>query len=109
MEKSTHISINRKEKNKMEEIIETTENEVMDVITDSDIVEEVAEQTTGTALKVATGIGIGLVAGAALYKFVVTPLIAKIKARKAAKSEEAETNDVVIEEVEEPSDEADDE
>ena len=109
MEKSTHISINRKEKNKMEEIIETTENEVMDVITDGDIVEEVAEQTTGTALKVAAGVGIGLVAGAALYKFVVTPLIAKIKARKAAKSEEAETNDVVIEEVEEPSDETDDE
>ena len=93
----------------MEEIIETTENEVMDVITDGDIVEEVAEQTTGTALKVAAGVGIGLVAGAALYKFVVTPLIAKIKACKAAKSEKAETNDVVIEEVEKPSDETDDE
>ena len=64
----------------MEEIIETTENEVMDVV-----------------------------AGAALYKFVVTPLIAKIKARKAAKSEEAESNDVVIEEVDEPSDKTDDE
>ena len=109
MEKSTHISINRKEKNKMEEIIETTENEVMDVITDSDIVEEVAEKTTGTALKVAAGVGIGLVAGAALYKFVVTPLIAKIKARKAVKSENTESGDVVIEEVDEPSDETDDE
>lgn len=93
----------------MEEIIETTENEVMDVITDSDIVEEVAEKTTGTALKVAAGVGIGLVAGAALYKFVVTPLIAKIKACKAAKSEETETTDVVIEEVEDTSDETDDE
>ena len=61
----------------MEEIIETTENEVMDV--------------------------------AALYKFVVTPLIAKIKARKAAKSENAESGDVVIEEVDEPSDKTDDE
>ena len=93
----------------MEEIIETTENEVMDVITDSDIVEEVAEKTTGTALKVAAGVGIGLVAGAALYKFVVTPLIAKIKARKAAKSEETETTDVIVEEVENTSDETDDE
>lgn len=93
----------------MEEIIETTENEVMDVITDSDIVEEVAEKTTGTALKVAAGVGVGLVAGAALYKFVITPLIAKFKARKTAKSEETETTEVIVEEVEEPSDETDDE
>lgn len=92
----------------MEEIMTTVaENEVMDVITDSDIVEEAVEQTTGSALKVAAGVGIGLAAGMILYKFAVRPLIDRIKARKAVK--QAETNDVEIEEIDDDSDKADNE
>lgn len=79
-----------------------TETEVMDVITDDGVVEEVSEKITGSGLKIAAGVGIGVIAGVILYKYVAVPLIAKIKERKQAKHDESDG--IVIEEVDESQD-----
>ena len=75
-----------------------TETEVMDVI----VVEEVSEKITGRGLKIAAGVGVGVIAGVILYKYVAVPLIAKIKERKQAKHDESDG--IVIEEVDESQD-----
>lgn len=79
-----------------------TETEVMDVITDDGVVEEVSEKITGSGLKIAAGVGVGVIAGVILYKYVAVPLIAKIKERKQAKHDESDG--IVIEEVDESQD-----
>ena len=79
-----------------------TETEVMDVITDDSVVEEVSEKITGSGLKIAAGVGVGVIAGVILYKYVAVPLIAKIKERKQAKHDESDG--IVIEEVDESQD-----
>lgn len=49
-----------------------------------EITEEITEATSGRGLKTAAGIGLAMLAGAIAYKHVVTPMMAKLKARKEA-------------------------
>ena len=57
-------------------------NEIMvneDVI---EVTEEIAVTKSNTGLKIAAGVGLGLIVGAVVYKKVIKPAIAKIKAKK---------------------------
>ena len=60
--------------------IMTTNEEVMDVT------EELAETTSGKALKVIAGVGLVVLAGALVYKYVAKPIGAKVRAAKEAKA-----------------------
>lgn len=60
-----------------------TNEETMDVI-----VETMPEVTSGNGLKIVGAAGLALGLGFVGYKFVVKPVVAKIKAKKKAKAED---------------------
>ena len=59
-----------------EEVIETTE--------------EIAKAGSGKAFKVTVVLGLGVLAGVLAYKYIVKPMVAKIKAEKEQQKIEAE-------------------
>lgn len=71
-------------------------NEIM--TTNEEAIVEVAEEITtadsGKAMKVVAGVGLTVLAGTVIYKFVVKPLVAKAKAKKEAK---AKSEDAIYE------------
>lgn len=56
------------------------------ILDEVEVVEDVVETTTdkisGSGLKIAAGVGVGMIAGVLIYKYVAVPVIAKMKARK---------------------------
>lgn len=72
-----------------EEVIETTE--------------EIAKASSGKAFKVTVGLGLGVLAGVLAYRYIVKPMIAKIKEEKEQQKIEAEGTVVgIVEEDVEP-------
>lgn len=65
---------------------------VNEVITNEEaidaIVETMPEVTSGNGLKIAGATGLALGLGFVCYKFVVKPVVAKIKAKKKAEAED---------------------
>lgn len=59
-----------------EEVIETTE--------------EIANVSSGKAIKIAAGVGVTVLVGFVVYKYVGKPMIAKIKAYRERKATEKE-------------------
>lgn len=55
-----------------------------EILVNDDVIESVEEvvETSGNGLKMAAGVGITAAVGVAAYKWLVKPIIAKIKARK---------------------------
>lgn len=76
--------------------IMTTNEEVIDVVA-----EEIANADSGKAMKAVAGVGLTVLAGAMIYKFVVKPLVAKAKAKK----EEATMFEVIDEDLVDHDDE----
>lgn len=81
--------------------IMTTNEEVIEEVT-----EEIANAGSRKAIKVVAGVGLTVLAGVAIYKFAVKPLIAKAKAKKeaAAKTDLNDYDDYVECDVEETID-----
>lgn len=55
------------------------------IMTDEEVIEttvEITEAGTGKSFKVAAGIGLAVITGMIVYKYVAKPLMAKIKAQK---------------------------
>jgi hypothetical protein len=69
--------------------IMTTNEAVIEEVT-----EEIANADSGKAMKIAAKVGLAVLAGVAIYKFAVKPLVAKAKAKKEAK---ARTEDDIYE------------
>lgn len=62
--------------------------EVMETTT-----EEIDKASSGKEFKVAAGVGLAVLAGVVIYKYVGKPMIAKIKARKEQQIIDAEWED----------------
>ena len=60
------------------------------IMANEDVAVEVVESTTklSKGAKVAIGIGATVLVGGLVYKFVVKPIVKKVKAKKASKQEE---------------------
>lgn len=68
--------------------------EVVENVTEN-VVEEVATTNSGKAAKIAVTLGVVTLGGVLLYKKVIKPVVAKIKAKKeACKVTETETDEV---------------
>ena len=68
-----------------------------EILTNENVV-ETAEEVVETAnsckgMKIAAGVGGAVILGAIAYKFIVKPIIAKVKAEKEMVDTEAETTD----------------
>lgn len=63
------------------------ENENMELL---DVTEETETNESGSAMKVAVGLGLATLVGGVLYKFVAKPLITKLKAKKEQEREAKE-------------------
>lgn len=66
-------------------------NEIMVNEDVMEITEEVTTCTPNKGLKIAAGIGIAALVSAVAYKFVVKPIVAKVKAKKAEKALEEDS------------------
>ena len=62
--------------------------EVMETTT-----EEIVKSSSGKEFKVAAGVGLAVLAGVVIYKYVGKPMIAKIKAKKEQQIIDAEWED----------------
>lgn len=60
-----------------------TNEEVMGVV---DATEEVVTENSGKLAKVCVGVGLAALVGGVIYKFVVKPIVNKIKAKKEEKA-----------------------
>lgn len=80
--------------------METNEmmNEVVSETTET-VMETAADNIPSSTLKVAAGVGIGMIAGVILYKYVAVPIVAKIKEHRNKRLAAIEEDDstVVIE------------
>ena len=72
----------------------TMEVEAMNETTES-MVQEAAKGIPSDVLKIAAGVGVGVIAGVILYKYVAVPLVAKFKARKKT-GKAADENEAVV-------------
>lgn len=70
-----------------EEVIETTE--------------EIATAGSGKGFKVAAGVGLTVLGGFVAYKYVIKPVIAKIKAKKGQQRVNEEVDNVIDLEIDE--------
>ena len=70
-----------------EEVIETTE--------------EIATASSGKGFKVAAGVGLTVLGGFVAYKYVIKPVIAKIKAKKEQQGINEEFDNVIELEIDE--------
>ena len=55
--------------------------------------EEIVKASSGKGFKVAAGVGLAVLAGVVIYKYVGKPMIAKIKAQKEQQVIDAEWED----------------
>lgn len=58
-----------------------------------DTTEEIATASSGKGFKVAAGVGLTVLGGFVAYKYVLKPVIAKIKAKKEQQMIDAEVDD----------------
>ena len=72
----------------------TMEVEAMNETAES-MVQEAAKGISSDVLKIAAGVGVGVIAGVILYKYVAVPLVAKFKARKKT-GKAADENEAVV-------------
>lgn len=65
--------------------------ETMEIMNNEEVIEtteEIVNASSGKGFKVAAGVGLIVFAGVAAYKYVVKPIVAKIKARKEQQEED---------------------
>lgn len=65
--------------------------ETMEIMNNEEVIEtteEIVNASSGKGFKVAAGVGLTVVGGVAAYKYVVKPIMAKIKARKEQQEED---------------------
>lgn len=65
-----------------------------------EVTEEIANAGVSKGFKVAVGIGLTALGGVIAYKYVIKPLVAKIKAKKAQQEINGETIDLPDDEIE---------
>ena len=66
-----------------------------------EVTEEIATAGSGNGIKMAAGIGLVVLGGVAAYKYVIKPMVAKIKAKKEQQRMDAEFDDYEDAEIEE--------
>ena len=76
-------------------------NEIMKNEEVMEATEEIATADSGKGLMVVAGIGLVVLAGGIIYKYVAKPMIAKAKAKKEQKATIIEATDFEVEDVEE--------
>ena len=55
-----------------------------------EVTEEIATASSGNGIKMAAGIGLVVLGGVAAYKYIVKPMVVKIKAKKERQAMEEE-------------------
>ena len=63
--------------------------------------EEIATASSGNGIKMTAGIGLAVLGGVVAYKYIVKPMVAKIKAKKEQQKIDAEFDDFEDAEIEE--------
>ena len=63
--------------------------------------EEIATAGSGNGIKMAAGIGLAVLGGVVAYKYIVKPMVAKIKAKKEQQKIDAEFDDYEDAEIDE--------
>ena len=63
--------------------------------------EEIATAGSGNGIKMAAGIGLAVLGGVVAYKYIVKPMVAKIKAKKEQQKIDAEFDDFEDAEIDE--------
>jgi len=58
-----------------------------------EVTEEIATAGSGNGIKMAAGIGLAVLGGVVTYKYLVKPMVAKIKAKKEQQKIDAEFDD----------------
>lgn len=65
--------------------------ETMEIMNNEEVIEtteEIVNASSGKGFKVAAGVGLAVFAGVATYKYVVKPIMAKIKTKKEQQGED---------------------
>ena len=65
-------------------------NEIMANEEVIEVTEEIATASSGNGIKMAAGIGLVVLGGVAAYKYIVKPMVVKIKAKKERQAMEEE-------------------
>lgn len=81
-----------------------------EILTNEEVFEatgEVAEACCGKSFKVTAGIGLAVLAGGLAYKYIVKPMVAKLKAKKEQEKDDEE--DFKVFECEEETEESEEE
>ena len=66
-----------------------------------EVTEEIATAGSGNGIKMAAGIGLAVLGGVVTYKYLVKPMVAKIKAKKEQQKIDAEFDDYEDAEIDE--------
>lgn len=66
-----------------------------------EVTEEIATASSRKGLKVAVGVGLVVLGGVAAYKYVIKPMVAKIKAKKEQQMMDAEFDEFEDAEIDE--------
>ena len=66
-----------------------------------EVTEEIATAGSGKGIKMAAGIGLTVLGGFAAYKYVIKPMVAKIKAKKEQQKMDAEFDEFEDAEIDE--------
>ncbi|MDD2298576.1 MAG: hypothetical protein PHU69_02935 [Fermentimonas sp.] len=66
-----------------------------------EVTEEIATAGSGNGIKMAAGIGLAVLGGVVAYKYLVKPMVAKIKAKKEQQKIDAEFDDYEDAEIDE--------
>ncbi len=66
-----------------------------------EVTEEIATAGSGNGIKMAAGIGLAVLGGVVAYKYLVKPMVVKIKAKKEQQKIDAEFDDYEDAEIEE--------
>ena len=66
-----------------------------------EVTEEIATAGSGNGIKMAAGIGLAVLGGVVAYKYIVKPMVAKIKAKKEQQKIDAEFDDFEDAEIDE--------
>jgi len=66
-----------------------------------EVTEEIATASSGRGIKVAVGVGLVVLGGVAAYKYIIKPMVAKIKAKKEQQKMDAEFDEFEDAEIDE--------
>jgi len=77
------------------------ENEEINLNEVIETTEEIATASSGKVFKVAAGVGLTVLGGLAAYKYVIKPVMAKIKTKKEQRGINAEVDNFVDVEIDE--------